>query len=227
LRCMSRLLAWHLLASLVMAEGAVFAQSEVARAAADHEAAEERYQRLNSAVEDLLASQTDLRRRMDQVGETLQRVSVEARSKPSENVFVTRDEFNKLLEKVREVDAKREADKRQILEELASLGKSLKASVQEAARRSVAASAPAPEPVRAAPAESGSGGAAAVAQEGADYVIESGNTLTAVIAAHNAKFKPQGYRTTLKLVLEANPKIKPESLQVGQKIFIPMEKLSR
>jgi TolA-binding protein len=223
---MSRWVVWFLFLSLALARSNALAQPEAARAAADREAAEERYRRLNSAVEDLMASQADLRRQLGQMAGELQRVSVEARSKPSENVFVTREEFNKLLEKVREVDAKREADKKQILEEIDNLGKSLKGVIQEAARRS-AAPAPAPEPVRPAPAEPSDGGTDAVPQEGVYYVIEKGNTLTAVIAAHNEDFKKKGYRTTLKLVLDANPKIKPTALAVGQKIFIPMEKLSR
>jgi LysM repeat protein len=191
------------------------AAEDAARSAADREAAEEHYRILSSRLEDLSTSQTDLQQKFRALSEGLQRVREEARSRPGQDQFVTREEFNKLVETVREIDRKREADKREILGEIEALGERLTKSMREGARRSTP---PASEPIRVEPRSE----PPPANQEGVWYVVEKGNTLSKIIEAHNAEFKGQGRKTTLKLVREANPKLVPESIQVGQKIFIPM-----
>lgn len=222
---MSRLLGMCLLGCGLLGLRVAGAQEDAARAA-NREASEESYRRLNSAVEDLMASQLETRRQLDKITESLQRVSVEARSKPSDNTFVTREEFNKLKDIVRDIDAKRVADAEEIKQRIDELGKSLSASVKEAARRTAEASRAAPEP-RPEPRSSSPPAAAgtAVPQDGVYYTVEKGNTLSAIVNAHNEQLKKQGLRTSLKLVLAANPKVKPENIYVGQKLFIPLEKI--
>ena len=199
----------------------VRAQDEAARAAAvaDREAAEERYRRLNATVENLLTAQAEQQRRLDALAEELRKVASEsdanrAATSRAEGNYATRDELNKVVETIRKLDAQREADKKQILEEITNLGKSLRDSLT-----------PAPRPSREPPPSEKpekKNGAPPANPEGAWYVIEKGNTLTAIIAAHNEEFKKKGRKTSLKLVLDANPKVEPKSLNVGQKIFIPM-----
>jgi len=202
----------------------VRAQDEAARAAAvaDREAAEERYRRLNATVENLLTAQAEQQRRLDALVEELRKVAAEtdanhAATARAEGNYATRDELNKVVETIRKLDAQREADKKQILEileEITNLGKSLRDSLT-----------PAPRPNREPPPSEKpekKNGAPPADQEGVWYVVEKGNNLTAIIAAHNKEFKKQGRKTSLKLVLDANPKVEPKSLNVGQKIFIPM-----
>jgi DNA repair exonuclease SbcCD ATPase subunit len=199
----------------------VRAQDEAARAAAvaDREAAEERYRRLNATVDNLLTAQAEQQRRLDALAEELRKVAAEgasarAATSRAEGNYATRDELNQLVETIRKLDAKREADKKQILEEIANLDKSLRDSL-----------APAPRPNREPPPSEKpekKNSSIPADQEGVWYVVEKDNTLTAIIAAHNKEFKKQGRKTSLKLVLDANPKIEPKSLNVGQKIFIPM-----
>jgi len=196
---------WMLLAALLAGAGLHGASESTARAAADRAAAEERYRILRSSVDDLLAAQLQLRQRLDTVTEALQEVSAEARSKPGATQFVTREEFEKLIESVREIDRKREADRRQILAQIEELGKTL----QEMLRR--------PQPIVSGGASSSRG-----SQEGVEYVVEKGNTLSAIIVAHNAAFKEQNRKTSLQLILDANLGLEPTTMQVGRKLFIPM-----
>lgn len=199
----------------------VCAQDDAARAAAvaDREAAEDRYRRLNATVDNLLTAQSEQQRRLEVLAEELRKVAADAASaraatSRAEGNYATRDELNKVVETIRKLDAQREADKKEILEVIANLGKSLKDSL-----------APAPRPNREPPpAEKPEKKHSAIPadQEGVWYVVEKDNTLTAIIAAHNKEFKKQGRKTSLKLVLDANPKVEPKSLNVGQKIFIPM-----
>jgi LysM repeat protein len=225
-RNMSRLGALLLLAGWVGAAAMPLwgAQEETVRAAADRESAEERYRLLNSAVEDLLASQMDLRRRLSQLSDTVNRLASEARTRPSDSTFVSRAEFEKLVEAVRQIDAKREADRKQILEELDNLSKSVNASIKELIRRPAAVEPakphradPRPEPPSDVPAN--------VPSEGVYHEVKKGNTVSSIVTAYNEEFRKQGYRTSLSLVLQANPGLKPESIVPGQKIFIPRAKL--
>ena len=200
-------------AGLLLGLGAFAAPEDAARVAADREAAEERYRILSSTLSELETSQLSLRQQINQIKQDLRRVGEEARSRPGQDQFVTRTEFNKLVETVREIDRKREADKREILGEIQALGERLSRSLQDAARRSSPVEPIRPEPRNDPPPAN---------QEGVWYTIEKGNTLSRIIEAHNLEFKAQGRKTTLKLVREANPKLVETALQVGQKVFLPM-----
>jgi hypothetical protein len=191
------------------------AQTDAARAAAiaDGEAAEERYRLLKSAVDGMLTSQMDQQRRLDTLAEDLRRVRSEAT--PAAGDYVTREELNRVLqEMIREIDRKREADKKMILEEIENLGKTLSASLKASARR--------PEPAAGAPAAP-KGGTVPSYQEYAEHTVERGQTISAIVAAYNEEYRKKGKRTASDLIMKANPKLKkPEDLQVGQKLVIPL-----
>jgi len=220
---------WLLAGTLLLGlpAGSSRAQDEAARAAAiaDQQAAEERYQRLDSAVQGLLAAQADRDRRIEALADEVRKAAVERATIPrTDPNAVTREEFNRLLESVKEIDRKREADKHQILEEIANLQTKIEKSVREAIAGAQRRPQPAPAPdqtERVERTDKRNGGSNAD-QEWVEYTIEKGNTLTAIINAHNEVFKKQGKKTSLKLVLEANPKLKPETMYVGQKIIIPV-----
>jgi hypothetical protein len=220
---------WLLAGTLLLGlpAGSSRAQDEAARAAAiaDQQAAEERYQRLDSAVQGLLAAQADRDRRIEALADEVRKAAVERATTPrTDPNAVTREEFNRLLESVKEIDHKREADKHQILEEIANLQTKIEKSVREAIASAQRRAQPAPAPdqtERVERTDKRNGGSNAD-QEWVEYTIEKGNTLTAIINAHNEVFKKQGKKTSLKLVREANPKLKPETMYVGQKIIIPV-----
>jgi DNA anti-recombination protein RmuC len=199
-------LPWMFLAAMLASASGYAAGENTARAAADRAAAEERYRILRASVDDLLAAQLELRERLNTVTETLQQVAAQARSRPSSSQFVTRAEFEKLVESVREIDRKREADRRQILNQIEHLGNSLENMLRQPTR----------QVVPSAPQQRGG------SQEGVEYVVEKDNTLWEIIRAHNAAFKEQGRKTSLQLILDANPGLEPKTMQVGRKLFIPM-----
>lgn len=198
-----------LLVGLLAGTWAHGAGEGAARAAADREAAEERYRILSSSLDDLLSAQLQLKQRLDAVTEAIQRVSAEVRSKPGGAQVVSREEFDRLVETVREIDRKREADRRQILAQIEELGEKLLGLIPRSASSSE------PNLPKAAPAPRGD-------QQGVEYVVERGNTLSAIISAHNAEFKGQGLKTSLQLILDANAGLEPKTMQVGRKLFIPM-----
>ncbi len=184
------------------------AQDNTSRAAAiaDHDAAEERYRRLNTAVEGLLAAQAEQQRRLEALATELRQVRVDSTQPRGD--FVTHEELKQWVDMLREIDRKREADRRMILEEIENLGKSVSASLK------------APPPRRTQAEQTAS--ASTAYDEVAEHTVEQGQTLSAIVAAYNAEYKKRGKRTSLKLVLDANPNIKPEAMAVGQKVVVPL-----
>src|SRR2546426_8441193 len=210
-----------------------FAQDSPARAAAEREAAEENYKLLSSAVNGLTTGQVDLQRRLGALADEIRALRAQD-NKIDTSRFVTRDELNRLVESVKEIDRKREADKKLILDEFEELKKDLRKMLSAPASappatspkksKSPSASDKGSEKLTAKPpGELGkSSEAAATNQEGVYYVVQAGNNLLAIVKAHNEEFKKQGKKTTLQLVRDSNPGLKDTNLTVGQKIFIPL-----
>jgi len=186
--------------------------SQRAAASAERAAAEERYRRMNSAIEGLLSAQADLQRRMSLLGDEIS--SLRADSARSGGRYVSREEFDKLLEAVRKVDEKRAEDKRQILAELANLGSELKSQIRKSLSEIDAANS-----ARIQAAQIGSGSSDS---EGVWYTVEPGNTLSAIATAYNQAYNSKGRKTSVDRILKANPKVKPEALGVGQKVWVPL-----
>ena len=210
-----------------------FAQDNAARAAAERDAAEERYRLLNSAVEALTTGQADLQRRIGSLADEVRSLRAQD-NKIDTSKFVTRDEYNRLVKAIDEIEQKRENDKKLIRDEFEQLKKEIVKLLNASATSSPAASPKASKTSRAP--EKGadkslekpsdkpdkSPDVAATTQEGVWYVIQSGNTLRAIVNAHNDEFKKKGKKTSVKLVQDANPGLKPTTLKVGQKIWIPL-----
>jgi TolA-binding protein len=179
--------------------------SSRAAAIAEREAAEERYRRLNTAVEGLLAAQAEQQRRLEALASELRQLRIDT-ARPQGD-FVTRQQLNELVDMVREVERKREADQRMVLKEIESLGKSVTDSLKAA------------PPVRA---QSERSPATPAYEEVAEHTVEQGQTLSTIVAAYNSEYKKRGKRTSLKLVLEANANLNPNAIPIGQKVVIPL-----
>jgi Skp family chaperone for outer membrane proteins len=173
-----------------------------AEAYAQRQQEEERWRRMSAQMEELLNKQEDMRRRIT----TLEEENRALRSEVTRagNSGVSPEEFQRvtkqLADKLKEVDDKRVADNKAVLEEMKRLVRDLKPT----------AAAPAPSVPRASdplPAT----------QEGYTHVMQEGQTISAVVQA----FRAQGINTSVDAILKANPKIDPRRLKVGQEIFIP------
>src|SRR5213083_3162862 len=127
-----------------------FAQDNPARSAVEREAAEENYKLLSSAVNGLTTGQADLQRRFGALADEIRALRAQD-NKIDTSKFVTREELNRLVESVKEIDRKRESDKKLILDEFEELKKDLRkilsapASVPPAASSKKTRSSPASE----------------------------------------------------------------------------------
>jgi len=199
-------------------------QENPARAAAEREAAEERYKLLNSAVEGLTTAQADMQRRLGALADEVRSLRAQD-NKIDTSKFVTRDEFNRLVKAVDEIEQKRDSDKKLIREEFEQLKKDivklLNAPAPSSPKKPRNSTDKGSEKSADRPADKATD-APAQTQEGVWYVIQSGNTLNAIVNAHNDEFKKKGKKTSIKLVQDANARLKPNNLKVGEKIWIPL-----
>lgn len=177
---------------------------DAAAARLEQQDAEERYRRLNATVEECQATLEAQRKRLDALVSEIRGLREDLARAATKDSIVGREEFRQLAETVREIDQKREADKRLILEEIAKLAK--------------APVAPQPRVEKKATPESSA--KPARDENGYEHTVKSGETVSAIVNA----FRDQGVKVTLKQVLDANPGLNPNKLKVGQKIFIPEPK---
>ena len=177
-----------------------------ASAIADKQETEERYKRITTDMESMLAANLALQKKVSALENELQKLREEqSQLRSANNNNNTTESLKRLAEKIQEVDQKREADKELIRSDIAKLGKKL----LEPAPRSPSKPLVVPEP------SSG-------AEKGFPHAIESGETLGKIVSDYNAAFKAKGMKTiTQKQVMDANPNVNWNKLKIGQKIFVP------
>ncbi|MCB1125984.1 MAG: LysM peptidoglycan-binding domain-containing protein [Verrucomicrobiae bacterium] len=183
---------------LLMLCVAVAQPIQVAEARALQEEFEQRYQRLSGMVEDLLAAQATMQKRLEALAGEVRGVRDVQGRRPAD--VVTSDELNRAIEGLRTaINKQREEDGRQVLDEL----KRINAAVAKLGDTSRRPAEPAAKPIPTT---------------GYDYVVKERDTLIAIVQA----YRDAGVKgLTVDLVLEANKGLKPERLIPGKTIFIP------
>jgi LysM repeat protein len=189
-------ISFLLLACLFLAAAALRAQDAVV---------EERLNKLNGLVQDLLEDKAGQKKQIEGLVRELESLR-EQQTHPN-TAYAMQEDLKRLGEKLQEIDKKREADKELILKKIEELARTL--------------AVPSKKPGSGAslPVTSTTGGQA-TPEKGFEYVIQSGDTLSLVVAA----YREQNMKVTVDQVLKANPGLNEKRLKVGQKIFIPAPK---
>ena len=161
--------------------------------------------RLNAHLEDLLAANEALQRQLSQLKEEVRALDdrltkVESRTSASADKAA----LKKLADAIEEVDRKRMADNKKVLEALAKLEKVFRKQLATVSRSTA--------PVKLVPRSSASG-----ARKGYEYTIKAGDTLSRLVTT----LRKNGFKISMQEVMDANPGVNWNRLQVGQKIFIP------
>lgn len=187
-----------------LAERSLSAQpSYGATAYAQQQQAEQRWRKLSSQMEEMLADQQELRKRVQMLEGENRRLTKKLNESGSASVTPTQlDRVAKdLNEKIQQVDKNRQADQKTVTREVDQAFDRLKKLIE---KQSVTPSA--------SPRETSSG-------KYVEYTIQSGQTISAVVKA----YKDQGYKVSQDSILRANPGLKPNRLQIGQVIKIPID----
>jgi LysM repeat protein len=195
-RLLSLAPAAALAASLWLGAPALAQSPYTAAAAADRLEAEERYRRLNALLEELQATLEAQRRRLDALVSEVQSLRNDAQRRSQQ--AVSREEFQQYVEQLRQLDEKREADRKLILGELAKLASAPPAKPDSTKDRSTASASAKPE-------------------EFIEYEVKPGDTVSAIVAA----CREQGLKVTVAQIAAANPKLNVDVVRPGQKILIP------
>ncbi len=182
------------------------AQNSAAELALERKANEERFRTLTARVDNLEETQQLLGRRITTLERSYSDLSREI-DKIKEDVAqgstrqVSREELKTLVEKLQEIDKKREADKKLILETFKDLAK----------LPAAASTSPKPVPERNEVGET------------YDYVVQPGDQLRSIINDYNGEYAKQGLgRITLDQVKRANPDINIDRILPKQVIRIPV-----
>jgi hypothetical protein len=182
--------------------------SDAAALAAQRDA-EERYKRLSADVqaiaetqEVLIKRQEDFRQRLDKLADELR--SLRDEQSRSAGNLASREELRKYVEKMKELDEKRESDKKLILE-----------NIRDLAKVPISPMVDSKPPTRHAPDPN--------EEPPFIYVIKKNDRLLDIIAEYNDYFQKHGQtKITMSQVLKANPGLKADRLVAGNKVKIPV-----
>jgi hypothetical protein len=129
--------------------------------------------------------------------------------------FVTREDLDKFVNSIREVDDKREADKKLILEEIKELGVKLAAPVEPSnsrkrnRRESNDQDKKEDEP-------------AVISGEFYNYPVQKNDAFSKIVSDWNSTLKSKGLPSvSYDEVKRVNPKLNPNLIYEGQKILLP------
>ena len=165
-------------------------------------ATEERLNKLNGLVQDLLEDKANQKKQIESLAREIQSLREQA-AKPSGN-YASQEDLRTLAKKLQEIDQKRVEDYERIVKKIEKLGETL-------------ASPPPGKKSKTKPEAADSSGGGATPEKGFEHTIASGDTISTIAQAYREK----GIKVTSDQILKANPGLVPEKMKVGQKIFIP------
>lgn len=185
----------------------------------------EEFKRLAGEVADLRDANaahqrriTQMQKEIESLRDALRESNERATSKMGD--FTTREDLKKIAEKIQEVDQRREADRKLILEEFEKLGKTLAQPVERPDRgnsRKHSRDNEKKEPNSDAIAEKPIEGTFY------PYKVKDGERLADIIKAYNTALKEKGLPSiNIEQVRAANPKVNINRIFVGQEILLPV-----
>jgi LysM repeat protein len=184
----------------------------------------EELRRVNGELADIRDANVAYQRRLSQMQKEIESLrdalrEVNERTTTKLADFTTREDLKKIAEKIEEVDQRREADRKLILEEFEKLGRSLAQPVERPERSSSRKrdrereKEPEPEAAPEKPIEG----------TFYPYKVQSGQVLSDIISAFNKQLREEGRPTiSMSQVKRANPKLNPDLIRVGDEILLPV-----
>jgi LysM repeat protein len=169
-------------------------------------ATDERLNKLSAEIDVLTEAKDELNKKIDDLQGQIRDLQNQV-SKPTGN-YASADDLKQLADAVKEIDKKRQEDNEHIVQQLQSLGNSLKSSGSSHHSSQSMPQVPTGETASSGP------------QDGYYYTVQEGNTLSEIVKAYSEK----GIKVTTQQIVDANPGLKATNLKVGQKIFIPKPK---
>lgn len=184
----------------------------------------EEARRLQGEIADMRETNLANKKRIDELTRKVDQLQSALREANERNRTVdepaTREDLKRLAEKVAEVDAQREKDRKAILDQFEKLEKGLKEILRSGGGNNGGKSRP-----REQSSEQSTQETAPEVLEGnfLKHVVQSGETFSEIIEAFNAALKKEGRPTvSYSQVRKANPKLDLNRIRVGQEILLPV-----
>ena len=181
-------------------------------------ATDERLKQLSGKVEDLIAGQEVLRKRIEELAGQLESIR-EQQNRPAPN-YAGVEDLKGLARAIEQVDRKRIEDNQKIREELLRLIEAVKAApVVTPKKPRGAASSPGSRKNNPPPSDNRADEKDGGTERGLEWPVAEGDTISAIIAACR---KQHHIIVTEEQILKANPGVKARNLPVGKKLWIPL-----
>ena len=181
----------------------------------------EEFKRLQGEVADLrdanVAYQkriSELTRRVEKLQEDVREANDRATLKMGD--LVTREEMKKVIDRIAEVDEKRESDRKVILEQFDRLEKALTSGVASGSRSGNRANHREQEKEKEPKTE-------IIEGTFIEYIVQKDQSFSVILDKYNSQLKAEG-RPTIRTsdVLKVNPNLNPNRIFTGQMIRLPV-----
>jgi LysM repeat protein len=175
-------------------------------ARAQDAATEERLNKLNGRIEDLMAAQESMKAQLQTLTKEIDSLRGQVNT-PSGN-YASQEDLKRVADAVKEIDRKRLEDYDKIRAELKRIANAVSSPGPSSGHK---------QPASTVDDTSSQNTSKPASDKGFEYVIQKGDTLSVIVQA----YKEKNIKVTTDDILKANPGLKAEKLKVGQKIFIP------
>ena len=180
-------------------------------------ATEERFKQLSGKLEDLIAGQEALRKRLEELAGQLENLR-EQQNRPPPN-YAGLEDLKRLAKAIEQVDSKRIEDNEKIRADLLGLIDAVKTAPMPAPKKTHgAAASPGAKKNNPPPPDNPANDKGGGTERGIPYTVAKDDTLIAIVA----RFHEKHIMVTVEQILKANPGVKPNRLPVGKKLFIPL-----
>lgn len=180
----------------------------------------EEFKRLQGEVADLRDANVAYQKRITELTRRIEKMQEDVRESHDRSTMkmgdlATREELKKIIDRIADVDEKRESDRKTILEELDKLGRTL--SMPSSGSRSSAKNRERErEPARDTKPE-------IIEGKFIDYKVNADETFGGILENYNAHLKSQGLPTIRRTdVMKVNPNLNPDRIFKGQTIKLPV-----
>jgi hypothetical protein len=185
----------------------------------------EEFKRLQGEVADLRDANVAYQKRISELTRRLEKLQEDVREGREHTTikmgdFVTRDELKKIVERIAEVDSKRENDRKVILEEFEKLGKTLASApaseTRNGTKRNSRDREKEPEKQKETKPE-------IIEGNFLPYKVRPNETFSEILDRYNKQLTTEGRPgVTTAMVKKANPKLNPDRIFKDQEILLPV-----
>jgi LysM repeat protein len=166
-------------------------------------ATEERFNQLSAQIDVLKEAKELQNKKIEALEKQVNELQAQV-NKPSGD-YAGAGDLKQLADKVKEVDEKRQADSKNVADQLEKIRKAVIGPANSGGRHTSVPPSDAPKPVIDPNAPH------------MEHKVEPGETLSAIAKA----FREKGVKVTVQQILDANPKVDPKNVKVGQTLIIP------